>query len=138
MLIGTITLILTLFVSAVGMQAEQLKEYWGATFAVLGPGTLLTALATAALAWGPLALDVVSALLLSAVLATTDPVLLRDVLRDARTPQPVRQILSVGVRLQRRMGGVARAASARPASAARARAPGVTCSIQMPPLRKAL
>jgi NhaP-type Na+/H+ or K+/H+ antiporter len=37
----------------------------------------------------------VPALLLGAVLASTDPVLLRDVLRDNRTPQPVRQILSV-------------------------------------------
>jgi NhaP-type Na+/H+ or K+/H+ antiporter len=94
-LIGMITLTLTLFTDAIKMQTEQLKQYWRVSFAVLGPGTLLTMLAIALLASRLLGLAAVPALLLGAVLASTDPVLLRDVLRDTRTPQAVRQILSV-------------------------------------------
>ncbi|MDR7520290.1 MAG: cation:proton antiporter [Armatimonadota bacterium] len=94
-LIGVVTLTLALFTDAIKMQTEQLKRHWPASMAVLGPGTILTELAMAVAARWLLGLDVVPALLLGAVLASTDPVLLRDVLRDARTPQPVRQILSV-------------------------------------------
>jgi NhaP-type Na+/H+ or K+/H+ antiporter len=94
-LIGMITLTLTLFTDAIKMQTEQLKAYWPVSFAVLGPGTILTALAIAFLASWLLGMPPVAALLLGAVLASTDPVLLRDVLRDTRTPQAVRQILSV-------------------------------------------
>ncbi len=94
-LIGIVTLTLALFTDAIKMQTEQLKRNWLASFVVLGPGTILSALAIAASARWLLGMDVIPALLLGAVLSATDPVLLRDVLRDARTPQPVRQILSV-------------------------------------------
>jgi NhaP-type Na+/H+ or K+/H+ antiporter len=94
-LIGILTLTLTLFTDALTMQTEQLKQDWPASIAVLGPGTILTALSIAAAARWLLGFAVVPALLLGAVLASTDPVLLRDVLRDRRTPQAVRQILSV-------------------------------------------
>jgi NhaP-type Na+/H+ or K+/H+ antiporter len=94
-LIGLVTLTLTLFTDAIKMQTEQLKQYWPVSFAVLGPGTVLTTLAIALLAFWLLEMPPVQALLLGAVLASTDPVLLRDVLRDSRTPQAVRQILSV-------------------------------------------
>lgn len=94
-LIGVLTLTLTLFTDAVKMQTEQLKQDWPASMAVLGPGTILTALGIAAAGRWLLGLDLVPALLLGAVLCSTDPVLLRDVLRDRRTPQAVRQILSV-------------------------------------------
>jgi NhaP-type Na+/H+ or K+/H+ antiporter len=94
-LIGVLTLTLTLFTDAVKMQTEQLKQDWPASMAVLGPGTILTALSIAAAGRWLLGLGIVPALLLGAVLASTDPVLLRDVLRDRRTPQAVRQILSV-------------------------------------------
>ncbi|MGQ0568129.1 MAG: cation:proton antiporter [Armatimonadota bacterium] len=94
-LIGVVTLTLTLFTDAIKMQTEQLKQDWAVSFAVLGPGTILTALGIAAAARWLLGFDVIPALLLGAVLASTDPVLLRDVLRDTRTPQAVRQMLSV-------------------------------------------
>jgi NhaP-type Na+/H+ or K+/H+ antiporter len=93
--VGVVTLTLTLFTDAIKMQTEQLKQDWAASFAVLGPGTVLTALGIASVAWWLLAMPVIPALALGAVLASTDPVLLRDVLRDGRTPQAVRQILSV-------------------------------------------
>jgi NhaP-type Na+/H+ or K+/H+ antiporter len=94
-LIGLVTLTLTLFTDAIKMQTEQLKQHWPVSFAVLGPGTVLTTLAIALLAFWLLEMAPVQALLLGGVLASTDPVLLRDVLRDSRTPQAVRQILSV-------------------------------------------
>jgi NhaP-type Na+/H+ or K+/H+ antiporter len=93
--LGAVTLTLTLFTDAIKMQTEQLKQDWVASFAVLGPGTVLTTLGIAAAASWLLAMPVIPSLLLGAVLASTDPVLLRDVLRDKRTPQAVRQILSV-------------------------------------------
>lgn len=93
--VGVVTLTLTLFTDAIKMQTEQLKQDWAASFAVLVPGTILTALGIAAAAAWLLAMPVIPALVLGAVLASTDPVLLRDVLRDRRTPQAVRQILSV-------------------------------------------
>jgi NhaP-type Na+/H+ or K+/H+ antiporter len=58
-------------------------------------GTILTALSIAATARWRLGFEIIPSLLLGAILASTDPVLLRDVLRDRRTPQAVRQILSV-------------------------------------------
>jgi NhaP-type Na+/H+ or K+/H+ antiporter len=94
-LIGILTLTLTLFTDALKMQTEQLKQDWPASIAVLGPGTILTALSIAATARWLLSFEIIPSLLLGAVLASTDPVLLRDVLRDRRTPQAVRQILSV-------------------------------------------
>jgi sodium/hydrogen antiporter len=93
--LGAVTLTLTLFTDAIKMQTEQLRQDWAASFAVLGPGTVLTTLGIAAAATWLLAMPIVPSLLLGAVLASTDPVLLRDVLRDKRTPQAVRQILSV-------------------------------------------
>lgn len=94
-LIGILTLTLTLFTDALKMQTEQLKQDWPASIAVLGPGTILTTLSIAATARWLLSFEIIPSLLLGAVLASTDPVLLRDVLRDRRTPQAVRQILSV-------------------------------------------
>lgn len=94
-LIGVLTLTLTLFTDGVKMQTEQLKQDWPASIAVLGPGTILTALGIAGAARWMLGFQAIPSLLLGAILASTDPVLLRDVLRDGRTPQAVRQILSV-------------------------------------------
>lgn len=94
-LAGIVTLTLTLFTDAIKMQTEQLRRDWRASFAVLGPGTILTAAAIAVTAHLLLDFDLSHALLIGAVLASTDPVLLRDVFRDARTPRAVRQILSV-------------------------------------------
>lgn len=94
-LIGLVTLTLALFTDAIKMQTEQMKAHWLASFAVLGPGMILTAAAIAGSAIWLLGFAPIPALLLGAVLSSTDPVLLRDVLRDVRTPQAVRQILSV-------------------------------------------
>ncbi len=93
--VGVVTLTLTLFTDAIKMQTEQLKQDWRASLAVLVPGTIFTALAIAGAGIWLLGLGVVPALLLGAILASTDPVLLRDVLRDPRTPQAIRQILTV-------------------------------------------
>ena len=62
---------------------------------MLGPGTFLTIALVAGGAALLLGTGVVGSLLLGAILASTDPVVLRDVLRDRRIPRPIRDALSI-------------------------------------------
>ena len=91
--VATFTLALVLFLDAVKLQVEELGRRWVVPALVLGPGTgIIVALGAI-----PLALFVdfrwVVAFIGGAILASTDPVVLRDVLRDNRIPRSVRQIL---------------------------------------------
>jgi len=61
----------------------------------LGPGTLLTIGIVAGGAIALLDASFTQALLFGAILASTDPVVLRDVVRDERIPRSVRRALSV-------------------------------------------
>jgi NhaP-type Na+/H+ or K+/H+ antiporter len=60
----------------------------------LGPGTLLTVGLVALAAGLIFGLGVVESLLLGAILASIDPVVLRDVVRDDRVPRSIRQALT--------------------------------------------
>ncbi|MQA88465.1 MAG: hypothetical protein GEV03_28585 [Streptosporangiales bacterium] len=93
--IGVVTLSLVLFLDAVHLETEELRREWRVPALVLGPGTALVIGLTTVAGMLLLDLDVVTALLLGTVLASTDPVVLRDVLRDTRIPKPVRRTLSV-------------------------------------------
>jgi NhaP-type Na+/H+ or K+/H+ antiporter len=62
---------------------------------VLGPGTLLTAVLIAAAAWALLGLAPGPAAILGAALASTDPVMMRGLLRGGDVPVAARQVLSL-------------------------------------------
>lgn len=93
--VATISLALVLFLDAVKVQIEELRRDWYVPFLTLGPGTFLVIGAIAAAALLLLGVTPVQALLLGAILASTDPVVLRDILRDERIPRSVRRALGV-------------------------------------------
>jgi NhaP-type Na+/H+ or K+/H+ antiporter len=93
--VASLTLALVLFLDAVKLQVDELGKRWLIPFMVLGPGTGLII----ALGAMPIALLVgfgwLMAFVGGAILASTDPVVLREVLRDGRIPRSVRQILQI-------------------------------------------
>lgn len=93
--VAIVTLSLVLFLDAVNLELTELRRDWLAPLLVLGPATLLVAGLLAGAGMLLLGLPVVLAALLRTILASTDPVVLRDVLRDPRLPRSVRRILSV-------------------------------------------
>jgi NhaP-type Na+/H+ or K+/H+ antiporter len=93
--VAVVALALVLFLDAVNLELTELRRDWLAPVLVLGPGTLLVAGLLAGAGMLLLDLPVVLALLLGTILASTDPVVLRDVLRDRRLPRSVRRTLSV-------------------------------------------
>jgi NhaP-type Na+/H+ or K+/H+ antiporter len=93
--IAIVSLALVLFLDAVKMQMDELRREWVVPVLSLGPGTLLIIAGIATAAHFIVGTSVVQSLLLGAILASTDPVVLRDVLRDPRIPRSVRQALGV-------------------------------------------
>lgn len=93
--IAVVSLSLVLFLDAVKMQVDELRRDWRIPALALGPGTLLfmggVALAVAVL-FGAAPIE---ALLIGAMLASTDAVVLRDVLRNPRIPRSIRQALGI-------------------------------------------
>jgi len=84
-----------LFLDAVKLRLDDVGREWLVPVLTLGPGTLLIIGVVALAAWLLFQLPPVSALLIGAVLASTDPVVLRDVTRDERIPHSVRRALSI-------------------------------------------
>jgi NhaP-type Na+/H+ or K+/H+ antiporter len=93
--VAVVALALVLFLDAVNLELTELRRDWLVPVLVLGPATLLVIGLLAGLGTLLLDLPVVLALLLGTILASTDPVVLRDVLRDRRIPRSVRRTLSV-------------------------------------------
>lgn len=94
-LVAVFTLALVLFLDAVNLEIEEVRGDWLVPALALGPGTLLTLLGVAAAASLLVGLEMVPALLVGAMLASTDPVVVRDVIRDRRLPRSVRRALGV-------------------------------------------
>lgn len=92
-IVGTLSLVLVLFTDAVSLNFREIRRHLNLTLLVLGPGTLLSAFLIALAAWGLLHLSLPAAAILGAALASTDPVLLRGVLRGDRLPGTVREAL---------------------------------------------
>ncbi len=93
--VAALTMALVLFLDAAKLQVDEMGKRWFIPFLVLGPGTgVIIALGAV-----PLALVVgfgwTIAFIGGAVLASTDPVILREIIRDHRIPRSVRQILRV-------------------------------------------
>lgn len=79
--VATLSLTLVLFTDAVTLNISEVRRYAGLAFRMLGPGTLLCAALTAVAAWWLLDIEPLGAAVLGAALASTDPVLLRGLLR---------------------------------------------------------
>ncbi|MCI0844769.1 MAG: cation:proton antiporter [Chloroflexi bacterium] len=93
--VATLTLALVLFLDAVKLQVTELGKRWLVPALILGPGTGLI-IAIGALPFGLfLNFGWILAFIGGAVLASTDPVVLRDIVRDERIPRSVRQVLKI-------------------------------------------
>lgn len=93
--LGIITLALVLFLDAVKLDLQAGRRAWLVPVLTLGPGTLAViavGMGTSMLLFG---LSPPLALLLGAILASTDPVVLRDIVRHPRVPRAVREALSI-------------------------------------------
>jgi len=95
-------LALLLFSDAVTLDTKQLRPRAFLIWRLLGPGTLVPATITALAAWVLLGLSGPAAAILGAALASTDPVLLRTVLRSKTLPEVPR----IALRLETGMNDV--------------------------------
>ncbi|MGH9966830.1 MAG: cation:proton antiporter [Pyrinomonadaceae bacterium] len=93
--VATLSLTLVLFTDAVSLNISEVRRHTALALRVLGPGTLLSAALVALAGWWLLALPVAAAAMLGAALASTDPVLLRGLLRRRDIPSNARQALQL-------------------------------------------
>jgi len=94
-IVATLTLSLVLFLDAVQLDTKELGRRWLVPVLVLGPGTaLIITLGATSLAL-ILGFGWLVAFMGGAMLASTDPVVLREIVRDQRIPRSVRQVLTV-------------------------------------------
>jgi len=91
--VATLSLVLVLFTDAVSLSIAEVRRHGALAFRVLGPGTLLSAALLALAAWLLLELPLAAAGILGAALASTDPVMLRGLLRRPGLPESVRLAL---------------------------------------------
>ncbi len=93
--IATVGLILVLFSDAVSIDIAAARAQRRLATFVLGPGTILTGMLIAVTAWLLLGVSVPAAIILGAALASTDPVLMRSLMRRPGIPDTARQTLSL-------------------------------------------
>ena len=93
--VATLTLALILFLDAVNLEIDQLGRRLLTPLLIIGPGSaLVIGLSAVTLA---LLLDFpwVIAFIGGAALASTDPAVLREIVRDPRVPRSIRQVLKI-------------------------------------------
>src|SRR5215212_4959071 len=93
--VATLSLTLVLFTDAVTLNTKEVRRHAGLAFRMLGPGTIVCAALTAVAAWWLLGIAPASAAILGAALASTDPVLLRGLLRRRDISSQARQALQL-------------------------------------------
>lgn len=91
--VATLSLALVLFTDAVSLDIKEVRTHSQLASLVLGPGTILSAALIALAGWGLVGLPLAGAAILGASLASTDPVLLRGLLRRRDIPSATRQAL---------------------------------------------
>jgi NhaP-type Na+/H+ or K+/H+ antiporter len=91
--VATLSLVLVLFTDAVSLDMREVREHRLLAGLVLGPGTLLSSALIAAAAWYLLGLSWPFAAIIGAAIASTDPVLLRGLLKRPGLHPSVRQAL---------------------------------------------
>jgi NhaP-type Na+/H+ or K+/H+ antiporter len=101
-IIATLALVLVLFSDAIGLDIAEVRQQRRLAILVLGPGTLLPAALIAIAAWWLLGLSPAAAAILGAALASTDPVLLRSLMRHPGLPASAK----LGLRLESGMNDV--------------------------------
>lgn len=93
--VASVALTLVLFTDAMTINLGQLRTNWLPAALVLGPGALLTIALIAVAALGLFRPPPALALLVGAILASTDGILVRDLTRDHRVPLAIRHTLRV-------------------------------------------
>lgn len=93
--IATLGLLLVLFTDAIGMDVKELGLQRRLALVMLGPGTLVPAALLAFAAWQLLGLSIPASAILGAALASTDPVLLRMLVRHPSIPPTARLALRI-------------------------------------------
>lgn len=88
--VATLSLVLVLFTDALSLNIGEIRRHAALVMLVLGPGTMLSAVLIALAGWWLLGLSPAAAAILGAALASTDPVLLRGLLREPFIPDTVR------------------------------------------------
>jgi NhaP-type Na+/H+ or K+/H+ antiporter len=91
--VAILSLTLVLFTDAVTLNIKEVRRHAGLAFRMLGPGTIFCAALTALAAWWLLGIAPASSAILGAALASTDPVLLRGLLRRTDIPAEARLAL---------------------------------------------
>jgi sodium/hydrogen antiporter len=91
--LATLALVLVLFSDAVSVDLGEVRAQRRLAALILGPGTVLPAVLIAVAAWLLLDLPPAGAAILGAALASTDPVLLRTLVRSQALPPPARLAL---------------------------------------------
>ncbi len=92
-IVSTLSLVLVLFTDAVSLNLKEVRTHRRLAFLVIGPGTVMSAVLVAFAGYWLLHLSLPMALILAAALASTDPVLLRGLLRWPGLPPRVKQAL---------------------------------------------
>ncbi len=93
--IATLSLAMVLFTDGVSVSITEIRTHFRIAVVVLGPGTLLSAAITAVAAWKLLGLDPAAAAILGAALSSTDPVMMRGLLRLPEVPAAARFALKI-------------------------------------------
>jgi NhaP-type Na+/H+ or K+/H+ antiporter len=91
--IATLALLLVLFTDAISVDLGEVRGHQRLSAVILGPGTLIPAALIGLAAWLLLDLPVAAAAILGAALASTDPVLLRTLIRSPALPPDARLAL---------------------------------------------
>ena len=91
--IATLALVLVLFSDAISVDVGEIRAHRRLAFIVLGPVTLIPAVLITLAAWALLDVPPLAAAILGAALASTDPVLLRTLLRKPELPREARMAL---------------------------------------------
>ena len=87
--VATLSLVLVLFTDAVSLSIAEFRRHRLLAFLVLGPGTVVSAVLIALAAWWFLGFSPSSSAMIGAALASTDPVMLRGLLKRPGLPAQV-------------------------------------------------
>jgi NhaP-type Na+/H+ or K+/H+ antiporter len=93
--VAMLSLALVLFTDAVSLNIAEVRRRAALALRLLGPGTLLTTALIALAGWWLLGLTPAGAAILGAALASTDPILLRGLLRRRDIPADARHALQL-------------------------------------------